>query len=426
MHRMPNATTYGHWVVIFLLCVNFAQVRSQNRTCATHKLNQTDKIGNKQAPSTSIVDAHKRSAALANSSSIVTIPVVVHVIQNDLYPSSNPTNAYYVTDEQIFSQIKILNDDFRRMANTKGYNNHPLGVDVGIEFCLASTAPNGYPTTGINRVQHSKSMWTLSDERELKGLSYWPSDQYLNIWVANIDLTEGLGYARYPSGTPLGGLDNFDYGEDVDGVVISYRTFGNKGTATHPYNLGRTATHEIGHWLGLIHIWGDAACGDDFVDDTPVDAGPNQDLDCSDVSNCFGEEISDMTNNYLDFSPDACMNLFTIGQKERMLTALRTSPRRLGLAQSKGCLGVHNSPLNIRVFPSPAFRELNLELYGPGYKMVELDWYSSQGIFLYRQQIEYRYQTLAMLDVSNLEPGLYFLLANDGSNKKRFKILISQ
>jgi hypothetical protein len=288
---------------------------------------------------TKIVEAKKQNSKISAVGDIYTIPVIVHVVHNNSGGIIGGAGNSNITDAQVYSQIQVLNEDFRKKAGTNGFNTNPVGADTEIEFCLATTDPDGNLTSGILRTYNSKSFFrvTYSDEILLKSLSYWPSDQYLNIWVTRLE-NGYLGYAQYPSGGAVTGLPS-DQGAATDGLVIDYRSFGNTGVATAPYGLGRTATHEVGHWLGLIHTWGDSNCGNDHVGDTPIDKGPNDDLDCADSSNCIipAVYVQDMTNNYLDYSVDACMNIFTEGQKLRMRTVMETAPRRLSLLSSKGC-----------------------------------------------------------------------------------------
>lgn len=289
----------------------------------------------------------KKKSRMSASGEIYSIPVVVHVIYNN-------TSSSNISDAQVLSQIDVLNEDFRRKPGTKGFNTHPAGADAEIEFCLATTDPDGNFSNGIVRRHHPKATWSasISDEILLKSLSYWPSDQYLNIWVCQMEI-DYLGYAQFPVGAaqpgPSGGS------ESLDGVVIDYRAFGREGAAGTGgrglYKFGRTTTHEVGHWLGLLHIWGEndfGGCSNDYVDDTPIDEGANQDADCSDSSDCDGDNIytQDMTNNYLDYSPDVCMNLFTVGQKNRMRTALETAPRRQSLLTSLGCC-ISSEPVDL-------------------------------------------------------------------------------
>lgn len=263
------------------------------------------------------------------------IPVVVHVIHNGqaIGVGSN------ISDERITSQIAVLNEDFNRL-NADAVNTPaeflPVAGNIAIEFVLARQDPDGNPTDGIVRVDGNRSSWSAtSDDEELKALSYWNSTDYLNIWVANLSGSY-LGYAQFPV-SDLAGLE--DYTEEVaktDGVVIDYTAFG-INAPNSSFNLGRTATHEVGHYLGLRHIWGDDAnCSstNDYVTDTPNQSDDTSgcpthpQVDCSATHKMF--------QNYMDYTNDACMNLFTKGQVERMLTVLENSPRRNTLSSSYG------------------------------------------------------------------------------------------
>ncbi len=246
------------------------------------------------------------------SQSIITIPVVVHVVWN--------TNAENISDAQIFSQIDVLNDDFRR-TNSDASNTpsvwQNIAADCQIEFCLASIDPNGNPTTGITRTQTSQTSFSISSSNmkstSTGGIDPWDQDDYLNIWVC--DLTGGiLGYATPPS--------NFNNPED--GVVIRYRYFGTTGQVQAPFNKGRTATHEVGHWLNLKHVWGDSNCGNDQCADTPTQQSSNYGCpNFPSTSNCSGNgNNGDMFMNYMDYTNDACMNLFTNDQKSRIIAAI--------------------------------------------------------------------------------------------------------
>jgi hypothetical protein len=265
------------------------------------------------------------------------IPVVVHIIHSNISGIIGGKKNVNIPDEQVYSQIDVLNQDFRRKPSSPGFNNDPVGADTKIEFCLASRDPNGNATNGINRIYHSKTTWNIFETQKLSELSYWPSNKYLNIWVTN--LPDGtLGYAQFPESPALIGLDG-PYTETTDGVVIDYEFFGTTGFLINNFNMGRTTTHEVGHWLGLRHIWGDRFCGTDYVDDTPVQEGPNNSGTCTDSSDCNKDNIytPNMSNNYMDYSYDRCMNLFTEGQKARMRTVMKTSPRRKDLLNSAGC-----------------------------------------------------------------------------------------
>ena len=203
---------------------------------------------------------------------------------------------------------------------------------------MATTDPNGQPTDGINRVQTTHGAFGMNSDvhsTPAGGADDWPNDDYLNIWVCNIE-TGLLGYATPPS----------NWTGDGDGLVIGYQYFGRIGTVQPPYNKGRTATHEIGHWLNLDHVWGGGwgSCGDDNVSDTPTQEQenyscpgyPHNPNSCS-ATNPDG----DMFMNYMDYTNDACMNLFTNGQKTRMLAAINQyRPNMLNHDLCAGTVGV--------------------------------------------------------------------------------------
>jgi gliding motility-associated-like protein len=262
------------------------------------------------------------------------IQVVVHVIHNG-EPEGVETN---IPAEQIRSQITVLNKDFQRL-NADAVNTPaefaPVASAMPVEFTLAQTDPNGNPTTGINRVKGSKSEWTIENNVELKSLSYWPAENYLNIWVCN--LTDRYGYTQFPVST-LPGLENSSQNRLTDGIIISYETFGSieyGNFLLHPvFNRGRTTTHEMAHFFGLRHIWGDAdnCAGTDYVDDTPPQSAPTLDCPTHPQKDCpLNNPQIKMFQNYLDYTDDDCMNLFTRGQVERMVTVLENSPRRASL-----------------------------------------------------------------------------------------------
>jgi gliding motility-associated-like protein len=249
------------------------------------------------------------------------VRVVVHVIHN----GEKVGTGLNISDAQISSQIAVLNKDFNRL-NEDAVNTpasfKPLAGSMDIEFVLA----------GSNRVRGSKTAWTIKENLELKSQSYWPAEDYLNIWVC--DLTDYFGYSQFPVST-LPGIENSPTNRLTDGIIISYKVFGSSDYGDFQlepaYDKGRTGVHEMGHFFGLRHLWGDVAdCqGTDYVDDTPTQSGrtfgcpPHPQQDCNSVNKMF--------QNYMDFTDDACMNLFTQGQVERMKIVLENSPRRASL-----------------------------------------------------------------------------------------------
>lgn len=265
----------------------------------------------------------RTQAHSANKSAVVvTIPVVVHVVYN--------TTAQNISDAQILSQINILNQDFRKLNSDVSLVPAAfsgLAADCEIEFCMAKRDPNGNATNGIVRKSTTVTSFTTNDniKRSANGGSDpWNTSQYLNLWVGN--LSGGvLGYAQFPGGAAA-----------TDGVVILFSAFGNTGTAAAPFNKGRTATHEVGHWLNLRHIWGDANCGNDQVTDTPTQQTANYGCPSFPKVTCSNGPNGDMFMNYMDYTDDACMYMFSAGQKTRMLSALNTT--RASLLSSLGCV----------------------------------------------------------------------------------------
>lgn len=241
----------------------------------------------------------------------IEIPVVVNVLYR--------TNAENISQNQIQSQIDALNKDYggtnSDLSQTPSIFTSVQAGNVGVTFVLDK----------VVRKKTSKRSWGTNDAMKKSskgGIDPTSSTTKLNLWVCN--LGGGiLGYAQFPGGSSA-----------TDGVVVDNNAMGTTGTATAPFNKGRTATHEIGHWMNLRHIWGDATCGNDQVSDTPIATGAN--FGCPsfpDNSTCGGTTHAMMTMNYMDYSDDACMYMFTAGQKARMLAVFASGGPRHSFAQ---------------------------------------------------------------------------------------------
>jgi hypothetical protein len=248
------------------------------------------------------------------------IPVVVHVLYH--------TDAQDVSDEQIASQIEVLNEDYSGMNSDIGEVPAPFADVVGnpgLSFHLARQDPDGNPTGGITRTKTTKADFGVDDSMKKGssgGKSPWDTTRYLNLWVCK--LRGGvLGYAQFPGGDPR-----------TDGVVVATSAFGRKGSAKAPFDLGRTATHEVGHYLNLSHIWGEArvpTCDDtDYVDDTPNQLAPNAGKPTFPSTSCPASPNGDMFMNYMDYVDDDTMYMFSKLQVERMHAALELSRSDLG------------------------------------------------------------------------------------------------
>lgn len=275
---------------------------------------------------------------LSGQRSVRTIPIVFHIIHNGDAVGQNEN----ISQAQVNSQITVLNEDFRKLLNTPGFNTHPAGADSEIEFCAALVDPNGNILTepGINRVNLGQASWTQSQiDQTVKPQTIWDPERYCNVWVVNFGGSSAslLGYAQFPSSSGLQGINNNAGSANTDGVVVRYTACGRVGTVSAPYNRGRTLTHEIGHWLGLRHIWGDQTCGNDFCNDTPTADGANYGCPNRNSCNDGGTNPPDMVQNYMDYSDDNCMNIFTNDQKTRFNAVLLNSPRRKNLPNSLAC-----------------------------------------------------------------------------------------
>lgn len=312
--------------LIFLLVCFTATRASAQRNCGTmthlqHLIEQDPTVLQRRQQLNESVQQQLQNRNQQLTSGLITIPVVVHVVYQD--------GVQNISMSQILSQIEVLNEDFQRL-NSDADNTWPQAADIEIAFELASLDPNGNPTDGVTRTFTEETDFD-SDNSNIKfnstgGKDAWPADQYMNMWVCN--LVGGLlGYAQFPGSGPGA----------TDGVVIDYQFFGTEGTASAPFDLGRTATHEVGHWLNLIHIWGDGNCSaDDQVSDTPNAGGPNYTgSPCNDnPDSCPSDSDPDMFQNYMDYSDDACMNLFTQGQKDRMRVLFENGGLRQSLIYS--------------------------------------------------------------------------------------------
>ena len=355
----------------FLICfstIAFAQIDKKEKTVFGKKINpefispsghvrcastEYDQFLREQNPKTESVALFEKwmdkkikeqkslQEVASQSGGIIYIPVVVHVIHNgDAYGTNEN-----ISDEQVQSQITVMNQDYRKLTGTPGYNTNAVGADTQVEFVLAKVDPNGNPTNGINRVNLCQASWsTAAINSTVKPTTIWDPMQYMNMWSINFTDTSLLGYAQFPESS-LGGMATTAQNPNTDGVVANYTTFGSSdlasGSFAPPYDKGRTMTHEVGHFLGLRHIWGDnstcpatnTANDKDFVADTPAANAAN--FGCPTGTNtCTGNPGNDMIENYMDYTDDTCMSVFTTGQKARIVTVLNGSPRRSTLKSS--------------------------------------------------------------------------------------------
>ena len=405
-----------------ILSVVFTSIFSiaQTHKCHTYELMQYQES---QTPG--YLDAVNESFARAKQSfsqdrsTVYTIPVVVHIVYND--------STENLDDSVIFNQIDVLNASFRRLnadtINLRDTFNTIVG-DSYIEFELATVDPDGFATTGITRTSTSQTSFLgvggfpaegVKSDAE-GGIDPWDQAHYLNIWVCNMSFAGTpflLGYATPPNNLPNwppGSADNMS-----DGVVIEFEAFGGNNPNTldlgsGPMNAeGKTAVHEIGHYLGLRHIWADGDCSEeDGIDDTPnADDQSNQDCDiikntCTDAIGTLGD-LPDMVENYMDYSAESCQNAFTKGQVDLMRGVLENE--RVDLIG--GAVGIEDEKqLSFEVYPNPTNKEFTIVGLKTG--ASEMTIFNEAGQIIHQRMIS------SSTTVQALEPGLYFIqLSNE-------------
>ncbi len=342
--------------LLLLLTSNF--VFSQVETCGTTALLEQQMLRDSTIRSQQESLETFTQNWLANPSvhprAVITIPVVVHVVWEN--------SSENISEAQILSQIVVLNQDFRK-SNPDFSENVPssflnVAADTEIEFCLAQKDPFGEPSTGITRTKTNLSNIGGNQQihySNLGGKDGWPPKDYLNIWVGSIGGENGRATAPGTAADPA-----------EDGVVIDPKAFGTTGLAANnqPFHLGRTATHEIGHYLNLQHIWGAGNGGDCNIDDGVADT-PRQltwYTACPDPQS-FTCNSKDMFMNFMDYVDDECMGLFTLGQKARMLASL-AGPRQ-GLVNTDACDSVSSVSTSTQqkflVYPNPSPGQIYLQ-----------------------------------------------------------------
>ena len=367
--------------------------QENHKKCNTTKLVIQELKGNND-----YATARENAQLLKNNSTkktTITIPVVIHIIHRQSH--SNIGSGTNIPNIQIEDALRILNEDFSK--TNPEFPNPPRNTflnywgDPDLEFCLATTDPNGNSTSGITRTATAQTNWDADDNTESNamklnssgGKDSWDPKKYLNIWVCDLTNSQGggqtLGYAYLP-----GLLAGFGQNAWKDGLVVDYRYFGTNGIAA-PSSDGRTATHEIGHYLGLMHTFcedadtqGNPICCDNdnnnwggYVDDTPatkdiywgnVNSSTNNNT-CNDLSyaNVFTTDVLDMDENFMSYATATWM--FSQGQVDVMIATLNASEMNGGRSSLKNsnistnCSGIISSALNelneeISIYPNPS------------------------------------------------------------------------
>lgn len=371
-----------------------------------------------------------------------TLPVVVHVIHNGEAVGVGRN----ISDEQIQSQIDVLNEDFRKLnpeistLTLPPYNQtnwSALAADCEINFCLAKTDPLGnvMASSGIDRVDRNTKGFLSPPyndfyiDNTIKPATIWDPNKYFNIWVVEFSISV-IGYATFPANSTLSGLSGSNGTASTDGIVIAHKAFGRVGTLSTLYNKGKTTTHEVGHWLGLRHIWGDGACATDYCNDTPSQSKENSGT-CPSFPQvtCNNQPNGDMFVNYMDYSPDECVVMFTNDQKTRMQTVMLNSPFRAGVAQqSTNCgytteMAENDGDEKTHVYPNPSAGIINIAL--PYQKIVSMEVFNTLGRLLYTDS-QHLYTDYIQLAYSFPDNGIYFLKINTEQKSIAKMLLIHQ
>ncbi len=426
------------FLLCFFICICAVNGAFSQRVCATtdytNYLLKNDpgfKAGSLKANQQIAATLNHKNNSIANrdtvKNEIIYIPLVVHILYK--------TALENISDAQVKSQLDALNKDFRRLnadqVNTPGVFAAVAG-DARIQFCLAQVDPLGRKTNGIDRKYTDRDFFTTDDAMKNTasgGVDGWNNTQYLNIWVVRLS-GRSLAYATPPGAAA-----------DRDGVVVCYDVFGTVEKVRSVFNLGRTVTHEVGHWLGLIHIWGDESCGNDFVDDTPTQQSYN--FGCNTFpkrSACSPDNNGDMFMNFMDFSDDACMNLFTLGQVKRMRALFAKGNIRNSFLASVACDSTmaQGGPLpdttkpttpttvslsGSKVYPNPVSTVMTVDCKAATsitFKTMRI--VNSTGVTVYVSQLK---QQITTHNLSKLSAGVYFVQIADGKDKfitKVFKL----
>ena len=358
--------------------------------------------------------------SLIRSSEVIhTIPVVVHVLYFD--------STQNVSDAQIQSQIDVLNEDFGR-TNVDKINTPPPFVPAAsgtdFRFCLATKDPNGVQTNGIERRQVMNQQFQHGSDMKhysTGGLDAWDVDRYLNIWVCNLG-SQILGYGDLPSS-----VHSNEYG-----VVVTYTAFGRNGSAVAPYHLGRTVTHEISHCFNLYHIFSETGncAGSDQVNDTPSQFEAT--FGCHSFSyadTCTPSYPGIMFMNYMDYSDDDCMNMFTAGQASRMLAAMNLYYPTL--LSSNGCLTddlVEINDFNFSIYPNPSSGTVNIDLFTE-LKPLEnsrIKITDALGKIVFESGADISTNHIMKINLGHLDNGLYFVTLSNENYKRTEPVILKK
>jgi len=371
-----------------------------------------------------------------------TIPVIIHVVHAGESVGTFPN----LTNAQLVSQLAVMNADY----SGKGYNSSSapsiwksLVADAGVQFCLALKDPNGNTLAepGIERIDYkTKSGWKDPKsgsagsnnsafisyiDNTIKPGSIWDPVKYLNMWVTDrpSDGT-GLGVALFPPGTNLPGSGSYVIATNkTDGLWCWGKCFGTTGTLASGYDKGRVASHEIGHYLGLVHTWGSSTCGTDYCNDTPVQSAAN--FGCptfpANQGKCSGNTTGEMTMNIMDYTNDACKYMFTPDQVTRIQTAMSQSPNRKLLGTHNLCSSTISTEdktaeteNNLTMYPNPGHGISTLQFSAPEKDNYMIELVDFLGRIVYQVHIsEFTGKYSGQMNLSEYKQGVYTLILRD-------------
>ncbi|MBL7935732.1 MAG: T9SS type A sorting domain-containing protein [Bacteroidia bacterium] len=353
------------------------------------------------------------------TANVLTIPVVVHVVWNTITDS--------ISVAQVASQIAVLNTDYMRLnADTSNTPSAflPISANPKIQFCLAQTDPQGNPTNGITYKKTAKTSFAIvSGDTSIwhtvkGGYDGWDPSNYLNIWVADFGPLGGAGF--WPGAVFAG---------HRQGVIVNHTFFGTTGSAIAPYNLGRTATHEIGHFLDLHHLWGDggnnSSCtATDFCGDTPTQVAASQNCPTFPKTDACTNSAPGLNfMNFMDYPQDACRNMFTVDQVARMRACLEGGPRS-SLLTSTVCSiasGVNEKlkTNTISIFPNPASHTIHVANIS---ELSNIKLYDALG----KIALELKAEQDLSIDVSSLAKGIYTLAIENKTGNVFRKVILAK
>lgn len=405
-----------------------------------------------------MLQKHEQFANGKKAAIVYNIPVIFHILHSGVaVNSTSATSGRNLNAAQINSQIAVLNADYRKLnSDFSTYVTQSSFVnasaDVEINFCAAKVSPTGAVLTepGIDRINVSTKGWNALPydmnyiESTVKPGSSWDPTKYFNIWVLEFGGFDAntLGYAQFPtipSGTsPITDMVGSGGAANTDGVVLGYQYVGNTGTAlaSAPYNKGRTLVHETGHWLGLWHIWGDdgSSCsGTDYVADTPNQA--DQNFACPTTNGavrtdaCSATSPGVMYQNYMDYSDDKCMVMFTAGQKARMQAVMANCARRLSLNTSTVCntptsINEDVSNVNMEVYPNPTNGELFVDITTLDVQDFTISVVNTLGQTVKEVKQVQSNGGKIKIDLSDKNTGVYFVTVKSKSGSKVKRIVL--